>query len=108
MPIGNYVTVVGLTTMALALIYKVLPDVDIAWRDVWVGALVTALLFGVASRLLAFYLAHANVGSAFDAAGALAVIIIAIYYLALIFLFGAVFTKVYASMFGSKAGSTPE
>jgi membrane protein len=98
----------GLGTAAFALIYRVLPDVDIAWRDVWLGALVTALLFALARWLLGFFLAHASLGSAFDAAGGLAVILVVIYYLALMFLFGAVFTKVYASMFGSKAGSTPE
>jgi membrane protein len=65
-------------------------------------------MFALARSLLGVFLTYASLGSAFDAAGALAVILVAIYYLALIFLFGAVFTKVYASMFGSKAGSTPE
>lgn len=104
----NSASVVVLVALVFALIYKVLPDMDIAWRDVWLGALVAALLFSIARWLLSFYLTYANLGSAFDAAGALAVILITIYYLALIFLFGAVFTKVYASMFGSKAGSAPE
>jgi len=108
LPLANNAIVVVLVALAFALIYKVLPDVDIAWRDVWLGALVTALLIALARWLLAFYLANADLGSAFDAAGALAVILITIYYLALIFLFGAVFTKVYAFMFGSKAGSAPE
>jgi len=108
LPFADYAIVVVLVALVFALVYKVLPDVDIAWRDVWLGSLVTALLFSIARWLLSFYLAHANLGSAFDAAGALAVILITIYYLALIFLFGAVFTKVYASMFGSKSGSAPE
>ncbi len=106
--LANSASVVVLVALVFALIYKVLPDMDIAWRDVWLGALVAALLFSIARWLLSFYLTYANLGSAFDAAGALAVILITIYYLALIFLFGAVFTKVYASMFGSKAGSAPE
>ncbi len=97
-----------LIAVVFALIYKVLPDVDIAWRDVWLGALVTALLVALARWLLAIYLANTDLGSAFGAAGTLAVILIMIYYMALIFLFGAVFTKVYAFMFGSKAGSAPE
>ena len=101
-------TVVALAAAAFALIYKVLPDVDIGWRDVWLGALVTALLFAVARWLLSLYLSIVDIGSAFGAAGALAVILIAIYYLALIFLFGAVFTKVYALTFGTKAGATTE
>jgi membrane protein len=106
LPVADLAVVVGLATLVFALIYKVLPDVDIAWRDVWLGALVTAFLFGVARWLLAFFLANANFASAFDAAGALAVILVSIYYMALIFLFGAVFTNVYASMFGSKAGGS--
>jgi membrane protein len=108
LPVTELAVFLGLATVVFALIYKVLPDVDIAWRDVWLGALVTALLFALARSLLGIFLAYTSFASAFDAAGALAVILIVIYYLALIFLFGAVFTKVYASMFGSKAGSTPE
>jgi membrane protein len=108
LPAAELALFLGLATAAFALIYRVLPDVDIAWRDVWLGALVTALLFALARSFLGIFLARASIASAFDAAGALAVILIVIYYLALIFLFGAVFTKVYASMFGSKAGSTPE
>lgn len=104
---ANHATVVILMAVVFAFIYRVLPDVDIAWRDVWLGALVTALLVAVARWLLAFYLANADLGSAFGAAGALAVILIMIYYLAIIFLFGAVFTKVYALMFGSKARTAP-
>jgi membrane protein len=105
---ADTVAVVALATMAFALIYKVLPDVDIGWRDVWVGALLTAVLFRIANWLLALYLSLADVGSAFGAAGALAIILIAIYYLALVFLFGAVFTKVYAFVFGTKAGPPTE
>ncbi len=106
--LGDYVTVMMLIAVVFALIYKVLPEVDIAWRDVWLGALVTALLVALARWLLAIYLANTDLGSAFGAAGTLAVILIMIYYMALIFLFGAVFTKVYAFMFGSKAGTAPE
>jgi membrane protein len=108
LPAAELALFLGLAAAVFALIYRVLPDVDIAWRDVWLGALVTALLFALARWLLGIFLAYAGFASAFDAAGALAVILVVIYYLALIFLFGAVFTKVYASMFGSKAGSTPE
>ena len=107
-PVGNVVAVLALMIVSLALIYKLLPEADIAWRDVWVGALATALLFSLARWLLALYLASANFASAFDAAGALAVILVAIYYFALIFLFGAVFTKVYASVLGTKAEPVTE
>ena len=101
-PITNFVSMVGLATISFALIYKVLPDVEIAWRDVWIGAAVTALLVNIGGWLIGFYLTYSNIGSAFEAAGALAVLLIAFYYIAQIFLFGAVFTKVYASRFGSK------
>jgi len=101
-PITNFVSMVGLATISFALIYKVLPDVEIAWRDVWIGAAVTALLVNIGGWLVGFYLTYSNIGSAFEAAGALAVLLIAFYYTAQIFLFGAVFTKVYASRFGSK------
>lgn len=102
MPITNFVSMVGLATISFALIYKVLPDVEIAWRDVWIGAAVTALLVNIGGWLVGFYLTCSNIGSAFEAAGALAVLLIAFCYIARIFLFGAVFTKVYASRFGSK------
>ena len=101
-PITNFASMMGLATISFALIYKVLPDVEIAWRDVWIGAAVTALLVSIGGWLVGFYLTHSNTGSAFEAAGALAVLLIAFYYIAQIFLFGAVFTKVYASRFGSK------
>jgi len=101
-PIINILSMLGLATISFALIYKILPDVDIAWRDVWIGAAVTALLVSIGVWLVGFYLTHSNTGSAFEAAGALAVLLIAFYYIAQIFLFGAVFTKVYASRFGSK------
>jgi membrane protein len=108
LPIGDFATLVGLATVVFALLYKVLPEAKVAWRDVWLGALVTGLLFGIARWLLSLYLAYGNFGSAFDAAGALAVVLVTIYYMALIFLFGAVFTKVYAHMFGTKAGPAKE
>ena len=66
------------------------------------GAVITALLFAAGRWAIGFYLTHSGVATAFQAAGALAMLLIAIYYLAQIFLFGAVFTRVYASHFGSK------
>jgi membrane protein len=106
-PIVNFLFMMGFLTISLALMYKVLPNVKIAWRDVWVGAAVTALLLYVGGHLVGFYLTHSNIASAFEAAGASAVLLIAIYYIAQIFMFGAVFTKVYASTFGSKSTPTP-
>jgi len=104
-PISNFIALVGLVTLSFALIYKVLPDVDIAWRDVWIGAAVTALLVILGGLLVGLYLGSGRIGSALEAAGTFAVILIGIYYIAQIFLFGAVFTRVYASMFGSQAVS---
>lgn len=105
-PTFNFFTSVVLLAVVLLLVYKILPDARIAWRDVWLGAVLTALLIRVGTSLVGIYLSLSNFGSAFEAAGALAVLLLAIYYLSMIFLFGAVFTKVYASMFGSRA--TPD
>jgi membrane protein len=94
-----------LATLLFALIYKLLPEVDIAWRDVWLGALITSVLVTIGGWALGFYFSVSGVGTAFEAAGALAVLLIAIYYIAQIFLSGAVFTSVYAKNFGSMAKS---
>jgi membrane protein len=101
-PIANHAAFVVVLGVSFALIYKVVPDTEIAWRDVWLGAVITALLFAVGRWAIGFYLQHSGVASAFQAAGALAVLLIAIYYLVQIFLFGAVFTTAYASHFGSR------
>jgi membrane protein len=93
---------VGLLVLYLALIYKILPDTKVAWRDVWPGAIVTAALVLLAGAVLSFYFRIGGVGSAFEAAGAFAVFLLVIYYLAQIFLFGAVFTREYSIWFGSK------
>lgn len=96
----------GLALLSIALIYKVLPDVKISWRDVWIGAGVTTILVGIGGFLIGLYLKSSNVGSALEAAGSFAVILLGIYYVAQIFLFGAVFTRVYAHNYGSMRGST--
>jgi membrane protein len=91
-----------LITLLFAVIYKVLPDVHIAWRDVWTGAVVTALLFTAGKQLLGLYLGHANVVSAYGAAGSLVVLLVWVYYSAQVFLFGAEFTRVYARWRGTR------
>ena len=96
----------GLALLSIALIYKVLPDVKISWRDVWIGAGVTTILVGIGGFLIGLYLKSSNVGSALEAAGSFAVILLGIYYIAQIFLFGVVFTRVYAHNYGSMRGST--
>jgi len=92
----------AVVTLLFTLIYKVLPDVEIRWSDVWVGAVATALLFTVGKLLIGLYLGHASVGSAYGAAGSLVVFVVWVYYSALILFFGAEFTKVYANRFGSR------
>ena len=97
-----------LLIISLTLLYKILPDVKITWGDVWPGATLTAILLLFGSRLMGFYIGISDLGSAFGAAGALAVLLVGIYYLTQIFLFGAVFTKVYAFRFGSRQGLASE
>lgn len=86
----------SVVTVTFALMYKVLPDVGISWRDVSLGAVVTALLFTIGEALISIYLAIGGVASAYGAAGSILVFLLWIYYSALIFLLGAEFTKVTA------------
>ena len=98
----SVLAIIVLATLLFTLIYKLLPEVNIAWRDVWLGALITSVLVYIGGWALGFYFRVSGVGTAFEAAGALAILLIAIYYIAQIFLSGAIFTRVYASTFGSK------
>jgi membrane protein len=91
----------GAIVLANAFTYKVLPDVKIAWRDVWLGSIVTTLLMALGGLVIGLYFKLGGVHSAFEAAGAFAVLMIAIYYFAQIFLFGAIITRVYAQRYGS-------
>jgi membrane protein len=83
-------------TILFALIFKYLPDVEIAWRDVWVGAAITAVLFVAGKFGIGLYLGTSDVGSAYGAAGSLIVILVWIYYSALILFYGAEFTQAWA------------
>jgi membrane protein len=93
-----------LTTVLFALMYKILPRVQIDWHDVWIGAFATALLFAGGKILVGLYLGKSGVASSFGAAGSLAVLLIWVYYSAQIFLLGAEFTWVYAHRYGSRQG----
>jgi membrane protein len=92
----------GLLALGFAMVYKIVPRVRIAWRDVWLGAAVTAALFVVGKTLIGLYLGRAAPGSVFGAAGALVVLMIWVYYSAQIFLLGAEFTRLYAHEHGSR------
>src|SRR5262245_14469663 len=112
LPFGKIVMTVlnGIVSLALisflfAAIYKVLPDRDLKWGDVVVGAIVTAVLFTIGKSLISWYIGSSAVASSFGAAGALIVLLLWVYYSAQIFLLGAEFTKVYANRHGSTQGA---
>jgi membrane protein len=91
-----------LITLLFAVVYKVLPDVKIAWTDVWVGSAITALLFTLGKFLFGMYLARSSIRSAYGAASSLAIILMWVYYSAQVFLIGAELTQVYANRYGSQ------
>jgi membrane protein len=89
-----------------AAMYRFLPDARIAWTDVWVGAVASALLFVVGKSVIGYYLGDSDPGSAYGAAGSLAVVLIWVYYTSMVVLFGAVVTRVWAERYGR--GVKPE
>lgn len=95
-----------LVTVLLAAIFKFLPDITITWRDVWLGALFTSVLFVLGKYALGLYLGRAAVGSSYGAAGSLVVLLVWVYYSAQIVFFGAEFTQVYTRQRGSLKGDT--
>jgi membrane protein len=97
----------GLLTLLFAMIYKILPRARIAWRDVWIGAAITSLLFGVGKLLIGLYIGTTGVASSYGAAGTVVVILLWVYYSAQIFLLGAEFTKIYAHRHGSRTARRP-
>jgi membrane protein len=92
----------AVVTGLFAAIYKIMPRAEIAWRDVWIGAVVTALLFTIGKFLIGLYLGKSGVTSGFGAAGSMVVLLVWVYYSAQIFLLGAEFTWVYAHASGSR------
>lgn len=98
----NFAISFGVITLLFALIYKYLPDVKIRWKDVWVGAIITALLFTIGKYLIGLYLGRGSLGSAYGAAGSLIVFLAWVFYSAQILLFGAEFTQVYTRKYGRK------
>ena len=88
--------------LLFAMIFKILPSVDLTWRDVWIGALVTAVLFTAGKFAIGYYIGKSGLASAYGAAASIVTILLWIYYASLILLFGAEFTKAYAESRGSR------
>ena len=100
----SFVIITGL----FALIFKILPDAKVAWRDVWIGAALTAALFTIGKFALGLYLGKSNVASAYGAAGSLVLVLLWVYYSAQILLYGAEFTQVYANRVGERIVPAPD
>lgn len=98
----DFVLSLGVITVLFAAIFRILPDAQIGWRDVGVGALATACLFVVGKMLIGLYLGQSNPGSTYGAAGSLAIIMLWIYYSSVIILLGAEFTQAWACRFGKE------
>jgi len=96
----------ALFTLLFTAVYKILPDVDIRWRDVWVGGAVTAVLFTIGQFGVGLYLGRATVGSSYGAAGAFVAVLVWMYYSSLVFFFGAEFTQVWARRHGRRIQPT--
>lgn len=103
----NFVVSLGVTAGLFAVLFKYLPDAEVAWRDVAVGAAVTAVLFTIGKTAIGVYLGTADPGSAFGAAGSLALLLVWIYYSALIVLVGAEFTQAWAAQVGAGIDEDP-
>ena len=92
----NILVSLGVVTLLFAMIYRFLPDVRLKWRDVWTGALITAVLFSIGKFLIGLYLGRSSIASSYGAAGSIVVLLVWVYYSAQIILLGAEFTRVYA------------
>jgi len=93
-------------TGLFAMIYKILPDTEVAWRDVWLGALVTSLLFTIGKLAIGFYLGKVSVASSYGAAGSVVILLLWVHYSAMLLYLGAEFTHVYSIRHGSRRAAT--
>ena len=98
----NMVISFSISTVLFAMIFKLMPQARVSWRDVWIGAVVTAVLFEIGKSLIGLYIGKSSVTSSFAAAGSLVVLLVWVYYSAQIFLLGAEFTWAYAHDYGSR------
>ena len=94
----------GLAVLLFATVFKVLPSVKLAWKDVAIGALITAVLFAVGKYAIGLYLGSSTIASTYGAAGSVIVVLLWVYYCAQVFLLGAELTRAYACRFGSRRG----
>lgn len=104
---GNFVIGVLVAALLFAALFKLLPDAHIGWKDVWVGALITALLFNIGRVAIGVYLARTAAGSAYGAAGSLITLLLWIYYSSLVMLLGAEIAQVYARKIGTRIDPAP-
>jgi membrane protein len=98
----------GLITLLFAMMFKLLPDAHVRWGDVWLGAVITALLFTLGKFLLGVYIARSGVANIYGAAGSLVIVLIWVYYSAQILFLGAEFTQVYSQRHGERVAPTPD
>ena len=105
LPTLNFLLSFAIVTSLFALVYKVLPEVDLRWRDIWPGAAVTALLFTIGKTLIGLYLGRAGATSVYGAAGSFVLLLLWVYYSAQILFVGAEFTEVYSRRYGSRRAS---
>lgn len=100
--VANALISLAVITVLFAMIYKLLPKVKVAWKDVWMGAFLATVLFSLGKSLIALYIGKSNIASTYGAAGSLVVILIWVYFSAQVFLLGAEYTQVYSHRRGSR------
>jgi membrane protein len=104
----NWLISLAFTTLLFGMIYKVLPDIRLAWRDVWLGGFITAIFFTLGKWLIGLYLGHSAVGSSFGAAGSVIIVLVWVYYSSQVVLYGAEVTQAVVRRFGSAAAGPAE
>jgi len=100
--VSELVISLGVITLLFALIFKYLPDVIIGWKSVWIGAIITSVLFTIGKEILSYYFSEASPGSVYGAAGSIVIVLLWVSYSCLILFFGAEFTWVYTNRYGIK------
>ena len=106
--IADLVVSFGVVTLLFALLFRFVPDEHVTWKDVWIGAAATAILFDLGKFLIGFYIGETSIGSMFGAAGSVVVILAWVYYSSQLVFLGAEFTHVYAKRHGSKSTAAEE